>query len=368
MAPAPAFESSSVLSAFFSASAAPLVERVCNGANSWAAGCSTKPVCAQRSASFLDAEDCLTCSSRACFLIPEDSYLPGQENVQAATACPHQRAASCPCALSNGLAATQPLLGALPEPLAPACPAFTVLSGEDEFVAASVCFEKAVQALEMVDLPAPQPAPPRRSDISGGGCCAAGAASVAGSTCPSPLEQPSAPARCGSPLEPSPAASGNASDQGSGDAAADSDPASASDGTSARAGAGAVDSAAVLAGQAWAYAAAVQAAEQAQAEEGAAEVAEAAPAAPAPRAFHHKTGGPCDHCGATESPQWRRGPAHRPTLCNACGTRFRRTGQLNPANMAPGPRTAAPPPPPVLLGKRVSKPTAAAAKRGRGYY
>ena len=24
-----------------------------------------------------------------------------------------------------------------------------------------------------------------------------------------------------------------------------------------------------------------------------------APAAPLPKAFHHKTGGPCDHCGAT---------------------------------------------------------------------
>lgn len=45
-------------------------------------------------------------------------------------------------------------------------------------------------------------------------------------------------------------------------------------------------------------------------------------------AFSHKTGGPCDHCGATESPQWRRGPPAKPMLCNACGTRYRRTHQL----------------------------------------
>jgi len=45
---------------------------------------------------------------------------------------------------------------------------------------------------------------------------------------------------------------------------------------------------------------------------------------------HQKPGGPCDHCGASESPQWRRGPNHKPVLCNACGTRYRRTNQLGP--------------------------------------
>mmetsp|Transcript_21263 Transcript_21263/g.68852 ORF Transcript_21263/g.68852 Transcript_21263/m.68852 type:complete len:255 (+) Transcript_21263:249-1013(+) len=50
--------------------------------------------------------------------------------------------------------------------------------------------------------------------------------------------------------------------------------------------------------------------------------------APAPRGHHQKPGGPCDHCGALESPQWRRGPASKPMLCNACGTRYRRTNQL----------------------------------------
>ncbi|GMH41005.1 hypothetical protein BSKO_08915 [Bryopsis sp. KO-2023] len=49
-----------------------------------------------------------------------------------------------------------------------------------------------------------------------------------------------------------------------------------------------------------------------------------------------KGGGPCDHCAATESPQWRRGPPSKPVLCNACGTRFRRTGQLSPPQQAPG--------------------------------
>jgi len=50
---------------------------------------------------------------------------------------------------------------------------------------------------------------------------------------------------------------------------------------------------------------------------------------PAKRAgSQYKPGGPCDHCGVTESPQWRRGPPNKPQLCNACGTRFRRTNTL----------------------------------------
>lgn len=44
-----------------------------------------------------------------------------------------------------------------------------------------------------------------------------------------------------------------------------------------------------------------------------------------------KPGGPCDHCGAVDSPQWRRGPAAKPMLCNACGTRYRRTNNLGAA-------------------------------------
>lgn len=38
--------------------------------------------------------------------------------------------------------------------------------------------------------------------------------------------------------------------------------------------------------------------------------------------------GPCGHCGAAESPQWRKGPKCKPVLCNACGTRFLRTKSL----------------------------------------
>eukprot|EP00242_Pyramimonas_sp_CCMP2087_P014969 CAMPEP_0198210574 /NCGR_PEP_ID=MMETSP1445-20131203/20717_1 /TAXON_ID=36898 /ORGANISM="Pyramimonas sp., Strain CCMP2087" /LENGTH=247 /DNA_ID=CAMNT_0043884663 /DNA_START=448 /DNA_END=1191 /DNA_ORIENTATION=- len=38
--------------------------------------------------------------------------------------------------------------------------------------------------------------------------------------------------------------------------------------------------------------------------------------------------GACNHCGETESPQWRKGPTEKPYLCNACGTRYLRTGSL----------------------------------------
>jgi GATA zinc finger len=37
---------------------------------------------------------------------------------------------------------------------------------------------------------------------------------------------------------------------------------------------------------------------------------------------------PESHAPRAESPQWRRGPASKPVLCNACGTRYRRTNQL----------------------------------------
>ncbi|KAK9824908.1 hypothetical protein WJX74_005317 [Apatococcus lobatus] len=45
-----------------------------------------------------------------------------------------------------------------------------------------------------------------------------------------------------------------------------------------------------------------------------------------------KIGGPCQHCGVKESPQWRRGPVGKPILCNACGTRYRRTHQFKHAS------------------------------------
>jgi hypothetical protein len=37
------------------------------------------------------------------------------------------------------------------------------------------------------------------------------------------------------------------------------------------------------------------------------------------------------HTLCAESPQWRRGPCAKPILCNACGTRYRRTNQLGVA-------------------------------------
>lgn len=54
----------------------------------------------------------------------------------------------------------------------------------------------------------------------------------------------------------------------------------------------------------------------------------------------------------TESPQWRRGPSNKPTLCNACGTRFRRTNQLGPAGLNAGNR---------LSGGGVARPSVQAA-------
>eukprot|EP00882_Tetradesmus_deserticola_P006790 GHRQ01007149.1.p1 GENE.GHRQ01007149.1~~GHRQ01007149.1.p1 ORF type:complete len:206 (+),score=40.01 GHRQ01007149.1:345-962(+) len=38
--------------------------------------------------------------------------------------------------------------------------------------------------------------------------------------------------------------------------------------------------------------------------------------------------GPCCHCGAVSSPQWRKGPKGKPILCNACGIRFLRNRTL----------------------------------------
>lgn len=38
----------------------------------------------------------------------------------------------------------------------------------------------------------------------------------------------------------------------------------------------------------------------------------------------------CVHCGATETPLWRAGPAGPKTLCNACGVRWRKHGTVIP--------------------------------------
>ncbi|CAH1424285.1 unnamed protein product [Lactuca virosa] len=39
--------------------------------------------------------------------------------------------------------------------------------------------------------------------------------------------------------------------------------------------------------------------------------------------------GPCYHCGIEETPLWRNGPAEKPVLCNACGSRWRTRRTLN---------------------------------------
>jgi hypothetical protein len=65
----------------------------------------------------------------------------------------------------------------------------------------------------------------------------------------------------------------------------------------------------------------------------------AAPSAAAGPAGERRNG-PCMHCGADESPQWRKGPANKATLCNACGTRWRRTNALPPAHALAARRSA----------------------------
>jgi hypothetical protein len=50
--------------------------------------------------------------------------------------------------------------------------------------------------------------------------------------------------------------------------------------------------------------------------------------------------GNCDNCGETSSPQWRRGPPSKPSLCNACGCRYKQSGETGLARisnrLAPG--------------------------------
>ncbi|GFR51676.1 hypothetical protein Agub_g14119 [Astrephomene gubernaculifera] len=44
----------------------------------------------------------------------------------------------------------------------------------------------------------------------------------------------------------------------------------------------------------------------------------------------------CAHCGTTQTPCWRKGPPEKPTLCNACGSRYLVKGTL--AGYFPGAR------------------------------
>lgn len=45
-------------------------------------------------------------------------------------------------------------------------------------------------------------------------------------------------------------------------------------------------------------------------------------------AIKKKRTGPCDNCSEKESTQWRLGPPHAPTLCNACGVHWGRKKKL----------------------------------------
>ena len=65
--------------------------------------------------------------------------------------------------------------------------------------------------------------------------------------------------------------------------------------------------------------------------------------------------GNCDNCGETSSPQWRRGPPSKPSLCNACGCRYKQSGETGLARISnrlgaggaarASPQQAAQPPP-----------------------
>ena len=56
--------------------------------------------------------------------------------------------------------------------------------------------------------------------------------------------------------------------------------------------------------------------------------------------------GPCCCCGTRESPMWRKHPATRAPLCNACGLRIMRGKPPLPVGAPPAPRRTAIAPPP----------------------
>ncbi|GIL78145.1 hypothetical protein Vretimale_7517, partial [Volvox reticuliferus] len=376
MSPAPANESAVFLSPFFasSAAAAPLSERDCNGAIACPAvsKASTAACAMRRGASFLDADDaCLALSDKTSFLIPEDSYLPGQENFAAAPCAPAgllRAPYRCPssgavCPLYSPSHTALVAAKSRPRMATPFLLDAPVFGGEEEFAAASVCFEKAVQALEMVERPSglrdqsdtclPANTDHRQSESTlSSDSCDGGRRHSGAEFGEQQQRTPNQLAtRRVSSLAPSPPASelaGGVEDQffpglsyeqvvvaavsrygqDGPDAAESAAPdfcQSTQPAQEPNAASGAVDT--ITSSVAMFRVSTADTAATTASLDG------AVPAAPAPvaRAFHHKTGGPCDHCGATESPQWRRGPPAKPMLCNACGTRFRRTNQLNPA-------------------------------------
>jgi hypothetical protein len=65
-----------------------------------------------------------------------------------------------------------------------------------------------------------------------------------------------------------------------------------------------------------------------------------------------------------ESPQWRRGPPAKPILCNACGTRYRRTHHLGPPIPSTG-RVGGPRPPAAGSSGRGSNGSGGGSTPGR---
>ncbi|KAG2444991.1 hypothetical protein HYH02_008861 [Chlamydomonas schloesseri] len=447
MAPAPAFEpSSSMLSVFSMCTALPLGERDINGAACFSgsgscgalAATSSKPALIRRGASFLDVEDAcvgLTGADRACFLIPEDSVFVPPAPAGATTSRENAPGVGPRLPLPSGTFTTAAAVAATSTSGASlsaltAAPTGCFLSGGlpgcDEFVHASVCFEKAAQALEAVTRQQQQQPAQAPDAAAAPACSPSTTSSGCGAGEPGAADAAAAAAAAGcmfrrvSSLAPSPAASSHHDQphQHHQDGTCCSSSSSSPEAVEApallcgalaeavaatAAGAPALDDLSppqllLLPQQLGASSAfdlqqqlpllVAQYDQQQQQQSAEAHEAQpeqqlqqlqptapaAAPAAPAPRAFHHKTGGPCDHCGATESPQWRRGPPAKPMLCNACGTRYRRTNQLGPvgAHTPAGRAAAAAAAAGASVsssGKRAGKAQGgAAAKRNRASY
>lgn len=238
--------------------------------------------------------NCQGCSDKVQFLIPEDSVLP-QQHVGVCKDLPMEAAVFPQCS-----------------------PADDLMDYDD----ATCCFEKALHCLAMVDATLPATCPSPRSHH-----CLMGAYSPASSDSDDELPSPASV-----PLSMASSKAGSSTSS-----LPESAPATVSYSyqvvtTQVQQAASCSEPAAPQPAAVAAAAPAPTVSTAAAAQQATAEAPVAAlPMAPPARAFHHKTGGPCDHCGATESPQWRRGPACKPTLCNACGTRYRRTNQLGPA-------------------------------------
>ncbi len=306
-----------------SAAAAPLFESLggCGSSSAVPDLCRTSSCfnASKRAASFLDMtelmEDALGASQ---FLIPEDSCLPTAGDCapspsRPATAAPSPSARTAGWHLATrGCVPASGSSTALAMHSSVAVPAFLVdvvqgavfgPAGEEEFPSAACVFERALRCLELVEKPSVphsqpcSPCPPGH-ERCGAGCGEEGAAADVQQRCSSEGgSEGSCPQHqqhdAGS-LVPSPAAS-----QGSA--------------PTAPCAAGEVESSAAGGGEAQALGGPCCPQHQPATEEEQVETAAAPPA----RTFHHKTGGPCDHCGATESPQWRRGPPAKPMLCNA---------------------------------------------------